>query len=164
MNSTSFAFAHRLKARLIDGDVTITDGRYFRVTGKIDAPAVLARIEIRVDSDFDRVIDLRPDVWCREPWMRSDKDWHNDRNGGMCWVLDKEWRDILGGKQRHPNDLVRNAVNWLLNNVQSLVSRHYYADLMKLNDWPKEWDAWEHYGAGVEQYEREQNERKRPKV
>jgi hypothetical protein len=159
MNWSSFIFAHTLKAQLRRGVVDTPDSQHFRVTGKLDAPAVLARVEIWVSRAFEEVLQEPPAVWCREPWMRDEPDWHNGRLTGMCWVLENEWRDHLGGDDKRPRDIIRVASAWLLNNVKSLVSRHHYAHLAALKSWPKEWDAWPHHHAGAKQYERERSRR-----
>lgn len=147
-------FAHVLKARLRHGVVERVGGSFYRVTGLLNAPAVLARVEIKIPLNFDIVIGRPPRAWCHEPWMRSAADWHNDTTRGMCWVLENEWCDILSRPGRLPRDLVSAGTAWLLNNVQSLVSRHHYANLVGIKAWPKEWDAWPHYDKGAEQYER----------
>jgi hypothetical protein len=163
MNWSSFAFAHTLKARLHRGAVETLGSPYYRVTGKLDAPAVRAPIEIHVCWDFEQVVRWPPRVFCRESWMREDVEWHNDRETGMCWVLENEWRDILGPQGRWPGDIVRIGNMWLLNNVKSLISRHHYAHLAGLKHWLKEWDAWPHYDKGVQQYERERQRTPEPK-
>lgn len=154
MNWSSFVFAHTLKARLRHGVVVSLGRSHFLVRGTLDAGAVLAKIEIQVSEDLHWIIQTPPRVWCREPWMRSEPDWHNDREGGMCWVLENEWRDVLSGDGRQPCDLIDVATGWLFHNVKSLVSRHHYGNLVRLNAWPKEWDAWAHYDNGAKQYER----------
>lgn len=154
MNWSSFVFAHALKSRLRHGVVKTLDRSHFLVRGTLDAGATLALIEMQVSKDFERVVRKPPRVWCKESWMRDGADWHNDRESGMCWVLEDEWRDVFSVSGRQPRDIVNVGTIWLMNNVQSLVSRHHYAHLMRLNDWPKEWDAWGHYDNGVKQYER----------
>lgn len=154
MNWSSFVFAHTLKALLRHGVVETPDLSHFLVRGTLDVGAVLARIEIHVCQNFAMVIRKPPRVWCGEPWMRDGADWHNDRFGGMCWVLEDEWRDVLDGDGKQPRDQTVIGTTWLMNNVRSLVSRHYYAHLMRLKDWPKAWDAWAHYDKGAKQYER----------
>ncbi|CAN5652069.1 hypothetical protein BH09PLA1_BH09PLA1_25420 [soil metagenome] len=162
MDGLSFVFAHVLKARLRDGVVETPDPWHFRVTGRLDAPSVLACIEIQVPQDFAQIIERPPRIWCRESWMRFGEEWHNDDEGGMCWVLRNEWRDVLSGPGRSPRDVIRIAGQWLMNNVTSLITRHHYAHLAGLKRWLKEWDAWPHYEKGVKQYEREQAKRGSP--
>lgn len=157
MNYSSFIFAHRVKAKLRKGSVSAPDARHFVVTGKVNTPAVLASVEVVVARDFDELLHWPPQVTCLEPWMRVGSDWHNaGAAGGMCWVLGDEWRDVLRPEGRLPRDLVRVASTWLINNVTSLISRHYYAHLVQMKQWPTKWDAWAHYKEGSEEYEREQ--------
>jgi hypothetical protein len=151
---SSWAVAQRLKAKLRCGLVDSFTPFNYRVVGLFDAPAVLARVEIQIPFNFDVVIRKPPRAWCRESWMRSEPDWHNDATGGMCWVLEDEWRDILAAPERLDGDLVSAATLWLLNNVGSLITRHHYANLARLTAWPKEWDAWPHFDKGAEKYER----------
>jgi hypothetical protein len=159
MNWTTFVFAHMLKSRLRRGVVRTPDASHFLVSGALDIGAVIARIEIRVSKSFEDVLRKPPRVWCREPWMRSESDWHNDDVRGMCWVLDNEWRDVLSPEGRQERDLVAAGTEWLIDSVRSLASRHYYAHRVGLTAWPKEWVAWGHNSAGVLEYERLKNRR-----
>jgi hypothetical protein len=154
MNWSSFVFVHKLKSQLRDGIVVRVNTSHYCITGILDAPAVLARLDIRVPQNFDRVLEIPPMVFCREPWMRTGVEWHNDSRTGMCWVLEAEWRDVWGAVGRSERESAEAAARWLINNVTSLISRHHYASLEGLKRWPKEWEAWGHYDAGIEEYER----------
>jgi hypothetical protein len=156
MNTGSFLLAHRLKAGLRDGKVDAATSMSI-VRGTLVTRAALARVEIHIGADFEEVMQAPPPVWCCEPWMRHGEEWHNDEHGGMCWVLRDEWRDIFASRDRLKGDEARVAADWLLHNVRSLISRHYYASLVGLKRWPKAWDAWGHQDKGVAEYERERD-------
>jgi hypothetical protein len=160
MNWSSFFLAHRIKAKLRNGTVG-ESYENFRVTGKLDTPAVLAAIDVRVSRSFEKVLAHPPRVRCLESWMRSGPDWHNDLEAGMCWVLADEWRDVFSQRGRNEGEVIRVASDWLIHNVTSLVSRHYCGHLHGMRRWPAEWNAWDHYEGGVAQYKAEQDKRTR---
>lgn len=96
-----------------------------------------------------------PKVWCRESWMRDDADWHNCGKGGMCWVLEEQWRDEMD-RDDLPTDLFLGiGLRWLLTASINLIDRHYVGHFKKLKFWPKEWDAFSHFNEGAREYERE---------
>lgn len=153
---SSFFLSHRIKSKLRSGTVIATKNA-FCIKGKLDTPAVLARVVVHVPFIFADVLARPPKVWCMESWMRSDPDWHNDEVTGMCWVLGREWRDVFSQRGRSEGDVIRVAADWLIHNTTSLISRHFYGHLEKLHKWPSTWNAWDHNNRGVEQYMAEQS-------
>jgi hypothetical protein len=154
MSSESFIFAHTLKARLRNATVEPVGILRYVVKGKIETETALASIEAQVSRNFQHVLNFPPVVWCHEPWMRSEPDWHNDKKSGMCWVLEEEWRDTLAVPVKHRRELIHGAVGWLITNVTSLISRHHYGEMTGRKKWAPEWDAWAHFGEGAKEYRR----------
>lgn len=156
----SFQFARVIAAELREGSKAAVwpDYResepYYRVTGRLDTGVVLASVEIRVWQDFAMLAQVPPSVWCREPWMRTGPDWHNSNTCGLCWVLGKAWCDVMSWEGKRALSVIQEGRNWLLNDVRSLIDRHYIASLEGLTSWPEEWPFWAHGDAGVREYER----------
>jgi hypothetical protein len=112
-----------------------------------------AKCEIKVYPEWWRQI---PEVRCGDPWVRSDIDWHA-WNGWLCFMLQDEWTDCVtrvygDGEIR---DAARYAAQLCLRNVRWLLYRHYIGQVLKMQQWPKEWPARPHDEAGRLEYRRE---------
>lgn len=153
-------FSRLLATKLRNANVEVVDfahpgrGRHYRVTGNLDVPSALARVKVEVPLFFSELKRDPPSVWCLEKWMRNDPNWHNSNQTGMCWVLNDEWRDVMGCQGKSWKSVVDDGVRWLVNNSTNLISRHHLGDLEGIDDWPEEWEAWGHNEEGPRQYER----------
>lgn len=153
-------FAHMLKAILRDGEVSFVHQdrtgplplakRYWRVRGRLDIGATIARVEIWVPLFFRRFKYDPPLVRCMEPWMKWEVDWHNLL--WLCWVLDLEWRDAMNWRGKPPRTILDEGLAWLRDAVTRLLSQHYLAHLELQDKWSSDWPAWSHGNAGRKEY------------
>lgn len=151
--SRSLKFAAMLAERLRSGTVIAVRGQHYTVRGELCTTAVYVPIEVRVPWYFRYHKRRPPTVWCRQPWMRSEPDWHNGP-GGMCWVLDQEWRDHMLIRRKPVKAILQEGRDWLIKSVTLLVDRHYLAHRKGFTRWRPEWACWSHYGAGLREYRR----------
>lgn len=95
-----------------------------------------------------------PDVWCFEPWLRRDGDWHVYRDGRICWILEKEWQDTLAAISRDHGllDVSRFAAFWCCRNTRWLLARHQYGSEFGLVQWPSNWPEWRHGDVALADY------------
>jgi hypothetical protein len=110
-----------------------------------------ARCEFKVLPDWR---SNPPLVWCREPWVRNDWNWHAGAGGILCYVLDREWQDsvTLVFEKEGPLAASHYASSFCLRNVRWLLYRHYIGYITKMPDWPAEWKARPHGEAGYKDY------------
>lgn len=153
MKLEEYLFARRVAERLRSGSVTENEA-LFIVTGMVVGELVIAPVEI-FSWKGDRVRLDPASVWCREPWMRDDPDWHNSTTTGMCWVLDDEWRHEMQESKTTSVDLIEHGSCWMIEAVKNLIDRHYHGYRLGLDQWPREWAAFSHNKLGRLEYERD---------
>lgn len=156
--SRSLKFALLVAQDLRQPTIIRRRGQCYVVEGKLDIGAVNAQLTIAVPWFFKELKRSPPDVYCREPWIRTGKDWHN--RPPMCWVLGQLWRDAMSWKGKPVESIMTEGRQMLLCGVRNLVNRHYFAHLENLDSWQDEWDSWGHFDAGTREYEREKQGRR----
>jgi len=111
----------------------------------------MAHCKIHVFPDWK---SQQPIVWCLEPWIRHDWNWHAGAGGLLCYVLGEQWTDFVGGvlKCEGAEAATRYATDLCLRNVRWLLYRHYIGHVTKMKIWPKDWPAWPHGDAGRREY------------
>lgn len=148
--SHSFRFAKKLALRLREPSISPVTGKWYRVAGRLDAPAVLAPIVVHVPWSFRDLKRKGPIAACYEPWMKTGSEWHN--GPPMCWTLVDVWRHMMAWKGKPARAIVDEGCEWFVNDVTSLINRHYDAHLRGLTNWPAEWDYWNHGYLGSIEY------------
>jgi len=152
MNLAPQIFAQQVRDRLLRSTSRLKSPEFFIVSGLLPAELVVAPIEVWIPNS-DQLRESPPTVWCRQPWMRIDKDWHNDERG-MCWVLAAQWCDRMAPDQMPVDAFLQFGPRWLVVAVGSLIDRHYFGHYNKLREWPSMWEAFPHCELGTEIYER----------
>lgn len=148
-------FSRKVCESLRDGELTSVEDRHYRVCGRLDLVTFYAEVTIEVPWLFKDLKRVPPRVVCHETWMKVDSDWHINEDGTLCWVLAREWSDVMAWKGKPAKAIITEGHTWLMNGVRCLISRHKVAHDEKLTKWPEEWPQWDHQQKGVEQYERE---------
>lgn len=151
--SRSFKFANMLAAELRDGIVEPMPRSFYHVRGQFDIGVEIVKLDIAVPWLFRDLKRHPPLAACGASWMRTGAEWHNGRV--MCWVLPNEWRDAMNWKGKPVRAILNEGREWFFNNVCNLLNRHYTADIEGLEAWDSDWAYWDHYQAGVLQYERD---------
>jgi len=125
---TTFQFARLLAAPLRGAAIVTARPKpphpHYRVTGRLDTGVVVVPIEFQVWESSDQLKQCPPAVWCNEPWMRDDDDWHNNHGTGICWVLEDEWRDAMSWKGKRTIAILEERRDWFMNAVPCLINRH----------------------------------------
>lgn len=148
----SLKFARLIAAELRDSSVTPPHKGFLCVQGLLDVGAVIASIRVFVPERFGTLKKVPPIVLCSEPWLKRGADWHN--KDFLCWVLPDEWKDAMNWKGKPVASIMAEGLEWFFCGVRCLLSRHFYAHLEGIEEWPPEWHAWGHGKAGVKEYKR----------
>jgi len=151
--SQSLRLARYLACEMRNVHIETTKGKSYAVVGDLDIGSAIVALRIVVPWRFCLVRHRPPSVTCTESWMRKGPEWHNDSE--MCWVIPDEWREAMSWNGKPFQWILEDARTWLFTNVRSLISRHHYAELVKLNEWPAEWRFWGHGAEGIRQYRTE---------
>jgi len=103
-----------------------------------------------------------PVVHCRELWVRSDWDWHAGEEGLLCYILDEQWKDLVGTVIVQEGNVAaaRYAASLCLRNVRWLLYRHYIGNITKMIMWPRDWPAWPHGESARREYFHHKNVQK----
>jgi len=159
--SRSLKFANTLAKRFRDPvpEVVQIRHKWYGLKGRFDTGVEVVSLEVFIPWHFGVLKQEPPAVACKEPWMKTGAEWHNGRF--MCWVITSEWCDVMNWKGKPIQHIIDEGVEWLCVNVSSLANRHYCAHLEGIEKWPEDWAYWDHYQAGLEQYEREKRAAKR---
>lgn len=128
------------------------------ITGQMKVGNKWPLIEVRFLRYFPDLKLIPPKVWCREPWVKRDIDWHVYSDARLCWVLPEQWRDVQGWRGKSNQEVAVDASKWLLASTELLLSRHLYGHLKGLVEWPEEWDQWGHAWIGPHEYHQQQSE------
>lgn len=148
-------FAHLIAAELRDSSVASPHKGLLCVKGRFDVGSVIASIAVFVPERFADLKKVPPIVLCSEPWVKKGADWHNETS--LCWVLPEEWEDAMNWQGKPVDAIMAEGLEWFLEGVRCLLSRHYHAHLEGIETWPTEWPAWSHYEAGVREYKQTKN-------
>jgi len=110
-----------------------------------------ARCRFHLRPDWRRQLPL---VQCCEPWVRNDWNWHAGEGGLLCYILDEQWRDVVGEVLNQEGIAAASgfAACVCLRNVRWLLYRHYIGRITKMAGWPTTWPAWPHGEAGRRDY------------
>lgn len=133
---------------VIHGDVLLSDGQQLNFKKKAS---------VFTEIHFPAPI-VMPEVYTTEPWIKTGPDWHIYESGKLCWGLPEEWHDTIKTIMVTDIPLAKQldvAANWCVNHVKSLLARHWHAHLYGLNQWPEEWDYWNHGTKGIKEYEQQ---------
>ena len=107
-----------------------------------------AVIEINVSSNWEA---SPPIIFCMEPWIKRDIDWHVYSDGNLCWIYDREWIDEVNSVQGLGElDRLLYLSSLLFSNVTYLLDRHCLSGQTGITAWT--WPARPH---GKEKAERE---------
>jgi len=129
----------------------------------------LSHDEIRTNKRAQCKFELLPEwktkppvVHCREPWVRADWDWHAGTGGVLCYILDEQWKDLVGTVMTQEGNVAaaRYAAILCLRNVCWLLYRHYIGNITKMTMWPRDWPAWPHGEPARREYFRNKNMQK----
>jgi len=131
------------------------------ITGNLKTELCKAKITIQYSPRFRNLRRVAPTVWCHEPWMRDEADWHNSKTNGMCWVLQEEWYDYQNISHKRRQDVVDDALRWIFGGITLLINRHHVGHVRNLDKWQEEWEAWEHEEKGNYGYRRERQTKRR---
>lgn len=151
--SKSQKFAHRIAHALRNHQLEMVKGVAYKISGELDTGVVIASVEVLVPWKFCDLKRDPPMVLCKSPWMKSHVDWHNSAKFGMCWVIPNQWRDAMNWKGKPVEHIIDEGVSWMLTSSINLINRHYSAELEGITEWDPQWGAWDHFDAGVKQYE-----------
>jgi hypothetical protein len=108
---------------------------------------------IRVTTNW---MTVPPTVYCSDPWVRRERDWHSGAEGILCYVLDHEWRDrIRDLTTRHDAEGIASyGAEYLIRNTRWLLQRHMIGEQQNLTLWT--WGGWGHGLEGPREYAAEQ--------
>jgi hypothetical protein len=81
-----------------------------------------------------------PSIYCFEPWIRNDIDWHVYPWHEFCWVHDEEWNKFHQMFQ----PTVQTSAWYLLNNLAHILRCHRLGFVHDLDCWQKEWGQYAH--------------------
>ena len=121
---------------------------------------------VNVSLNPQDLIGFQPKVEVNERWLRHSADWHCDDDNCLCWELNERWRVELSrvARSRPPlYDFMNYAISWCLESSVCLISRHWYAHMENIPEWPSTWECWGHFAAGRKEYEREKRKQERKK-
>jgi hypothetical protein len=149
----SFRFAHSIAAGLRNSEVTEVGRSFYCVTGRLDIGAAFVSLKIIGRLRLQEFKQRPPLVRCLETWMKTGADWHN--GPPVCWVLQEQWQDVMGWRGKQHEAIFSEGRDWLFGSVTSLVSRHHYAHLHGIEEWPADWAFWAHGREGAAEYRRE---------
>jgi len=90
-----------------------------------------------------------PRVWCLEPWVRFEPDWHagvGTNKDQLCYVLAQEWCDLVAKVwiDEGPAAALAYAAGFCLRNIQWLLYRHYIGHITQMSIWPTDWPSRPH--------------------
>jgi hypothetical protein len=110
-----------------------------------------ANCEFVVQPDF---AERKPDVYCRDSWIKGDWDWHANSSGWICYELPDRWFDLVSNVVKEQGEArgAQFAAEWCLHSTRWLLYRHYIASAQSIRKWPKDWPQWSHGDAGVREY------------
>ena len=106
---------------------------------------------VEITLDLHNLIGYQPVVKVHELWMKQSCDWHCDSDNCLCWELDKRWKEKLEEIERtNPPlfDFQKYAISWCIESSACLISRHWYAQIANITEWPQKWKFWPHYEEG----------------
>ena len=91
-----------------------------------------------------RLLLQMPEVYCVEPWVRRDIDWHVYPDGMLCWQYPQFWFDWMSlvASETDLEGTLAYAARWCLSSVRSLLHKHRLAQELGLTEW--QWPAWAH--------------------
>ena len=146
------------KFDLIIGDTVVLYGELL-LNNKINIKRkVKASVEIHIFSDLSKI----PEVFCINPWIKRDIDWHVNQEGKLCWELYINWQEkILLAQQNDAltiNNICQYASNWCMNSVITLLNYHWIGHLEEITTWNPRWVFWKHGNEGIRQYEKEKKQ------
>jgi hypothetical protein len=133
----------------------------WRVVGKLSLQPV-SKVKATCIVNFSTLwLAAPPRIWCPNPWVRREIDWHAGGDGTLCYVLDAEWRDRLQDvATRHDMDgVAAYAAEYLMRNTQWLLQRHLVGYQQNIEKWI--WEGWGHNQKGQAEYAAEQRLLKR---
>jgi hypothetical protein len=97
-----------------------------------------------------------PALFCHEPWVKKDWDWHVGKDGNVCYELPLRWQDHIRKVRQEAGFVlaIGYAATWCLNSTRWLLYRHHFAYENSISVWPKNWPAWRHNEDGISDYRR----------
>lgn len=146
----------------------LTNTSMKRCCGQFEFKAILGDL---VRSDYSATVDivfcpskfkkLAPRVYCNEPWIRRELDWHCLRDQSkesewygqqqMCWVHPAEWLIAHDHRLKRINTVVLEGADWLKNNLTKLLDCHWAGHVLGIKNWRPEWGGWAHGNAGTQE-------------
>src|SRR6266568_583627 len=106
-------------------------------------------------------LEVPPEVFAHDKFIRREIDWHTDREGRLCYVLSAEWKDRLANLMTSSNEdiayVTDYAVTWLLAASDSLITRHLLGSRHGIQKWPATRKGFAHFDEGIQEYLREKN-------
>lgn len=134
--------------------VLSADRKCWMIVGDMTVGWRKAKIELYFHRRFRHFRQHPPQIYCDEPWVRRDVDWHVYPDGGLCWVLPRQWRDIQAWLGKPKKRIAVDGAKWMFESSQLLLSRHLLASETGIVSWQDEWGEWAHGSEGIKQYER----------
>lgn len=106
-------------------------------------------------------IEQMPEVYCFEPWIRREIDWHFFSSGKLCWQYPPFWREWmrLVASETDLAGTVAYAARWCMTATRSLLHKHRLGRELGLTKWSPAWTEWAHGEAAARrQYEAYKNQ------
>lgn len=119
------------------------------------------RAEIEIAFCPDSLKKKAPIVFCDEPWIRRELDWHCFRAKGaneawadrdrLCWIHPCEWELANDHQSKKLRLVIDEGSEWLKNNLLKLLDRHWTGHELGIKKWKTEWGGWGHGKTGTNQ-------------
>jgi hypothetical protein len=132
---------------------------YRCISGKVVTKSYAAEIDVTfIPSQLKR---RPPIVFCGEPWIIRDLDWHCFRAEGrggvwsqrdrLCWIHPAEWEMAHDYSLKPLSLVIEEGAAWLKNNVTKLLDRHWMGHQLGMRKWRTEWGGWGHGSIGTQE-------------
>ncbi|MDP0492236.1 MAG: hypothetical protein Q7Q71_14395 [Verrucomicrobiota bacterium JB023] len=137
-------------------DIQKSDRSSLTLNGKlrfsVNDTEVIAPIRIKINLRTMR--RTPPMLFCDEPWVKREADWHVNVNadGDLCWISHDEWKLAQSQTSKSKILVVEDFSELLRCGALFLISRHWIATKLELKIWPKQWDQWLHSDEGTKQF------------
>lgn len=133
------------------------------ITGKLIRSEYEAEIEVIFCPSQLKII--QPIVFCYEPWVRHEMDWHclpylkegSLWNGyyNLCWIYPGEWILAHNYKSKRLKKVAIEGSELLKNNLSKLLDCHWVGHALGIKKWRDEWGAWGHGRKGIQEFSQE---------
>jgi hypothetical protein len=97
-------------------------------------------------------MNIPPEIFCHDVWLRKEQDWHTNERGNLCYVLKAQWAKRLKDvASRHDIvGVVDYARGYLVRNTRWLLQRHWQGYQENIRKW--KWVQWSHGPDGSDEF------------